>query len=125
MRMLLGLLKGLLPGALIGWALGYLKLEIAAIYVNAVDCSRRIFIAALAGLCLLMLCLSGFVLLHVALFLYLPWTLEDKICLLFGLGLAYFFLPVILFVGLSMRQTWLKATGAKDFAARALRDRQP
>jgi hypothetical protein len=121
MKFLFGLLSGTFPGAL-SWVLRFVKLELASLYVEAVDRSRRLFILALLGVLVLLLCLSGFTLIHVALFYYLPWSIQDKAILLLVLGLVYFWVPLILIILAASRKAWMKASGATEFCDKALKD---
>jgi len=62
----------------------------------------------------------GFLLIHVALFILLPWTIEAKAKLGLGLGLAYMVIGgVALKVALDER-TWMEKSGAAKMLQDAL-----
>src|SRR5579871_5240121 len=83
------------------------KRRVARLYINVVYQLRNIyFIFALTTLCLLLF-VVGFLLLHLALFLYLPWDFEDRVLLIFILGLIYSMTPLALMIYLHSRRRWL------------------
>ena len=85
-----------------------LQIEAAAVYVAGVRKARQAFIALLGLALFLLLALSGFVLIHVALFAWLPWSLPAKALVLLILGVVYLGGGLAVVVGLSSDRAWMK-----------------
>jgi hypothetical protein len=83
------------------------------LYVNLVDSVRSIYFTLIIAIASLLLLLTGFIMLHAALFLFLPWTMSSKIILLLILGSIYFLGPLVLLIFLQSRGRWLKISGVK------------
>lgn len=90
-----------------------IKNYLASIYVDVVDGLRSVYLVLVFTIVALLLFFCGFLLLHIALFLYLPWSLADKIFLVTILGLFYLSLPIVVLSILQSRKRWMKASGAK------------
>lgn len=89
-----------------------LKLEAIKCYIRGVQ-AVRLSALGLMGLGLLIgfICI-GLLLVHAALFILLPWTIEAKAKLGLGLGLAYVLIgAVVLKVALG-EKTWMEMSGA-------------
>jgi len=87
-----------------------LQIEAAAVYVAGVRKARQAFIALLGLALFLLLALSGFVLIHVALFAWLPWSLPVKALILLVLGVVYLSGGIAVVLGLSSDRTWMRFT---------------
>jgi len=87
-----------------------LQIEAAAVYVAGVRKARQAFIALLGLALFLLLTLSGFVLIHVALFAWLPWSLPAKALVLLILGVVYLGGGLAVVLGLSSDRTWMRFT---------------
>jgi hypothetical protein len=85
-----------------------LKVEAAVVYVAGVRKAHQAFIALLGLALFLLLALSGFVLIHVALFAWLPWSLPAKALILLVLGVLYLGGGVAVVLWLSSDRTWMK-----------------
>lgn len=94
---LLALLKDAFRGTLY-------KLEIAALHRG-----RLLFLLFIFAIVNLLLLFFGFVLLHIALFLFLPWEPENKAFLILGLGLFYMILSITFICLSQSRRRWLQA----------------
>jgi len=92
----------------IGRVRDILQIEAAAVYVSGVRKARQAFIALLGLALFLLLALSGFVLIHVALFAWLPWSLPARALILLILGVVYLCGGVAVVLGLSSDRTWMK-----------------
>ena len=99
-----------LCGRCVNAALSIAKIEAAAAYVGAVVKVRRAFVALLSLALFLLLALSGFVLIHVALFAWLPWSLPVKALVMLVLGVAYLGGGLAVVLGLSSDRTWMRFT---------------
>jgi hypothetical protein len=107
MKFILGILSALF-GRWIGRVLFILQTEAAAVYVAGVGKARQAFIALLGLALVLLLALSGFVFIHVALFVWLPWSLPVKALILLILGVVYLGGGVTVVLWLSSDRTWMK-----------------
>ena len=87
-----------------------LQIEAAAVYVAGVRKARQAFIALLGLALSLLLALSGFVFIHVALFAWLPWSLPVKALALLVLGVVYLGGGLAVVLGLSSDRTWMRFT---------------
>jgi len=109
MKFVLGIISALI-GRWIDGVLGMLKTEAAAVYVAGVRKTRRAFIALLGSFLLLLLMMSGFLLIHVALFMWLPWSLPVKALVLLVLGAAYLGTGLAVVLWLCSDQNWMRFT---------------
>ncbi|MEI7903400.1 MAG: hypothetical protein WCK89_24435 [bacterium] len=78
------------------------------VYVAGVRKARQAFIALIGLALFLLLALSGFVLIHVALFAWLPWSLPAKALVLLILGVLYLGGGLAVVIGLSSDRTWMR-----------------
>ena len=107
MKFILGMISALF-GRWIDRVLGSLKTEAAAVYVAGVRKARQAFLVLLGLALVLLLALSGFVLIHVALFAWLPWSLPAKALALLVLGVIYLGSGLTVVLGLSSDQAWMR-----------------
>lgn len=107
MRFIQGILSAVC-GRLVGAALTIVKAEAAAAYVSCVLKVRRAFVALLSLASLLLLALSGFMLIHVALFVWLPWSLWIKALVLLILGVVYLGCGLACTLAISSDRAWMK-----------------
>jgi len=106
-KFILRIIKALF-GRWIDGVLDGLELQAAAVYVAGVKKTRQAFIALLGALLLLLLMMSGFLLIHVALFIWLPWSLPLKALILLILGVVYLGGGLAVVLRLSSDRTWMK-----------------
>jgi hypothetical protein len=109
MKFIPGIISALF-GRWIDRVLDSLKTEAAAVYVAGVRKARQAFIALLGLALFLLLALSGFVLIHVALFAWLPWSLPAKSLVLLVLGMVYLGGGLAVVLGLISDRTWMRFT---------------
>ena len=107
MRFLLGIMPGLC-GRLADAALTIVKAEAAAAYVRCVVKVREVFAALVSLAAFLLLALAGFVLVHVALFVWLPWSIGIKALVLLILGAAYFGVGLAAALSSNSDKAWMK-----------------
>ncbi len=107
MKSILGIISALFRRWL-GRVQDILQIEAAAVYVAGVRKARQAFIALLGLALFLLLALSGFVLIHVALFAWLPWSLPVKALILLVLGVVYLGGGLAVVLRLSSDRTWMK-----------------
>jgi hypothetical protein len=113
MKPLFDLMVAMMTGAY-GKVYHRIKAEFAYIYVDAVEHTRRAFISAFVAVLGILVGVCGFLLIHVALYLYLPWSEETKALTLLGLGLVYFSIAFAGIFRLLSRSFWLKHSKAQD-----------
>ncbi|HXW52976.1 MAG TPA: hypothetical protein VEL47_02595 [Myxococcota bacterium] len=113
MKSILDFLTMLSLGRIYQIVAGIIKRYFIASYIDFIDHIRGLYFALIFTSICLMLGLSGFILLHAALFLYLPWTNENKIVLMFILGTIYLIVPAIITGLIHSRKRWLKHSGAQ------------
>lgn len=109
MKFVLGILSALF-GRWIDGVLACVKTEAAAVYVAGVHKARQAFIALLGVVLLLLLALTGFAFIHIALFAWLPWSLAVKAVVLLALGMVYFAIGLAGVLTLSSDRAWMKFT---------------
>jgi len=109
MKLILGIISALF-GRWVERVLDSLRTEAAAVYVAGVRKARQAFVALLGLALFLLLALSGFVLIHVALFAWLPWSLPLKALILLVLGTVYLGCGVAVVLGISSDRTWMRFT---------------
>ena len=107
MKLIRRILKALF-GRWFGVVLDGLKLQAAAVYVAAVKKTRQAFIALLGSFLLLLLMMSGFLLIHIALFIWLPWSVSLKALILLILGVVYLGGGLAVVLRLSSDRAWMK-----------------
>lgn len=118
-RIILRIISALF-GRWINGVLDSVRTEAAAAYVAGVRKARRAFIALMGLALLLLLMLSGFVLVHVALFVWLPWSLQVKALVLLVLGAVYLGAGIAVVLAISSDRTWMKFTKVDSIIARLL-----
>ena len=93
-----------------------IKIESLKFYAHISEKSRKLALYFALVFLLLIIALSGFIFIHVAIFLLLPWNTETKAIILLALGFIYFFGICGLTLILHSRRRWARITGLKDYA---------
>ena len=84
------------------------KLKMSLVYVKSINTFRLLFMSLLGiGVCLILL-ISGIILLHTILFLYMPWSIETKIYAGLSLIGVYFFTAFNMCSYIFSQEKWLK-----------------
>ena len=109
MSFVLGIISALVH-RWVGRVQDILQIEATAVYVAGVRKARQAFVALLGLALFLLLALSGFVLIHVALFAWLPWSLPAKALILLVLGVIYLGGGGAVVLGISSERTWMRFT---------------
>jgi len=107
MKLILEIMSALF-GRWLGRVRDILHIEAAAVYVAGVRKARQAFIALLGLAVFLTLALCGFVLVHVAIFAWLPWSMPVKALILLILGMVYLGGGLAVVLGLSSDRTWMR-----------------
>lgn len=95
-----------------------IKIRFICSYVTIVDTIRGLFLASIVVITCLLLLFTGFILLHVALFLVLPWSISERAVLFSILGSIYILVPAITVLYINRRLQWLKHFGVKELLDR-------
>jgi inner membrane protein involved in colicin E2 resistance len=95
-----------------------IKIRFICSYVTIVDTIRSLFVASIAVIICLLLLFTGFILLHVALFLMLPWSISERALLFALLGSVYIFVPAVIVIFINRRLQWFKHFGVKELIDR-------
>jgi len=96
----------------------WLKFESIKLYASVSEVLRGIFISVTLIFLFIIIALSGFIFIHVALFFILPWSTETKAIILLILGIIYFFIPTIFVLFFYSRKHWARASGLEHYARR-------
>lgn len=113
MKSLLELLAMFSLDRIFGLVFDLLKGYVIKVYLQTIDGIRGVFFTLVLALFCLLILLSGFLMLHVALFLSLPWELSNKLILLAILGAIYLIAPILAIKNLLSKERLLKISGAK------------
>lgn len=96
----------------------WLKFESIKLYARVSEVLRGIFISVTLIFLFIIIAVSGFVFIHIALFFILPWSVQTKAITLLVLGIFYFMLPTTCVLILYSRKQWARATGLENYAQR-------
>lgn len=121
------LLKGFLSGVAVKVLIGYRRLSVQLInieaarwYLHGVQIARRSAVGLmLMGLVIALICV-GLLLLHAGLFVLLPWTLKSKALLGVFLGLAYVVIGGVSLHAAMNEKTWMEKSGAAAMLKEAI-----
>jgi hypothetical protein len=94
----------------------WLRFESIKLYANTSEALRGLFIHITLIFLFVIIALSGFIFIHLALFFLVPWSIETKALILLILGSIYFLLPIIFVLILYSRKQWARASGLESFA---------
>ncbi len=83
-----------------------------SIYIKALDGARSVVFTIVLALAFLLIFFCGFLMLHFALFMGLPWATEHRVLLLAILGSIYLLGPIVGINLLLSKKRWLKICGA-------------
>jgi xanthine/uracil permease len=101
-----------LIGSEVETSIAIVKIQSAIVYLNIVKDFRRMSML----LCLLVfgvvVLACGFLLIPIALCLFMPWAPETKAIVAAGFGVAYVVIPLIVVMALFTERRWMKASKA-------------
>jgi len=110
-----------LIGSEVEASVALVKIEAAIVTLNIVKGTRRVAILV----CLLVLCVivfaCGFLLVPIALCLFMPWTPETRVIVAAGFAAAYVLVPFIAAMVLLSERRWMKASRADKLVKEALK----
>jgi hypothetical protein len=98
------------------------RIEATALYVKTVRGTRLTFLSGIGvALCLCVL-LAGFILIHVALLVCLPWTIRAKALLLLVCGIVYMLVAGGILISVSREDYWMRISKARELVEKATSD---
>ncbi len=107
-------------GRLFTLARNILKDYLITFYIDVVDGLRGVYFLLALTIAAIVLFFGGFFLLHVAMFVYLPWSDTAKMVLMLVLGSVYMLGSVTFLVCLQSRKRWIERSGAEKLLDDAL-----
>jgi len=107
-------MRALLP-ALFRPIVDFAKLELLRVYLNGVHSVRQLFISLLCQVFAVILALVGFLMIHMALFFLLPFSLQINALILLCVGVLYVTFSVIYVIRKSSVKHWIKLSRADVF----------
>ena len=110
-----------LIGSEIDASVALVKIEAAIVSLNVLKGTRRVTILACALVFCVVVFAGGFVLVPIALCLFMPWAPETKAIVAVGFAAAYVLVPLIAVMVLLSERRWLKASKADKLLKEALK----
>ncbi|MBF0224408.1 MAG: hypothetical protein HQK76_03040 [Desulfobacterales bacterium] len=104
-----GLLK-IFQGALIF----SIKIEILKLYLELVEIARNIAIVMLTSIAMLLLAMIAFVMIHVGILIFLPYSLEAKGWIILLLGIIYGLISYTVIKNMCSEKTWLQISKSAE-----------
>ena len=101
-----------------------LKIKAVSTYLKVVDGARKGVLGVVALLLVLMLLITGFVAIHVGLFILFDWDLRTVGIVTLCLGAVYFLIPAIAIVVLTSERTWMKMSGGDELVRKVTKPKE-
>jgi hypothetical protein len=98
-----------------------LKLEAAIAYLKVLKGTRRFVILFTLLLFFTVVLACGFLLIPIALLLFMPWASETKAIVGICIGAGYVLIPIIVISALLSEKRWVKMSGVGKLVGRANR----
>jgi hypothetical protein len=108
-------------GLTLGKAFGALKIRAAMLYVNVVKKTRLVALLACLLILSVVVLACGFLLIPIALCLFMPWAPEIKAIVAISFGAAYIIIPIIVVMSLLSQRRWMKMSHAASLLKEALK----
>lgn len=112
MKFIFDLISAWLP-SVFGPVVKFIKLEMISVYIKGVDALRRMFILNIIAKFLALFVVAGFVMIHIAVFMLMPWDTKTNSIVLLSLGCFYFIVPTLFIIRICSRRMWLRVSGAE------------
>jgi hypothetical protein len=118
----LGWIVRRLIGSEIESSVALVKVNAAIVSLNILKGARRLTVLlCLLGMFIVMLA-CGFLLIPVALCLFMPWSPETKAIVGASIGAAYIIIPVIVGTSLFSERRWMRTSGIDKLVKEALKE---
>jgi hypothetical protein len=101
-----------------------LRIKAVSTYLKVVDGVRKGVLGAVALLLVLMLLITGFVAIHVGLFILFDWSLRTVGIVTLCLGGIYFLAPAIAIAVLTSERTWMKMSGGNELVRKVTKPKE-
>ena len=101
-----------------------LKIKAVSTYLKVVDGVRKGVLGVVALLLVLMLLITGFVAIHVGLFILFEWDLRTVGIVTLCLGAVYFLVPAIAIMVATSEKTWMKVSGGNELVRKVTKPRE-
>ena len=101
-----------------------LKIKAVATYLRAVDGVRKGVIGVVTLLLTLMLLITGFVAIHVGLFILFDWSLTTVGIVTLCFGAVYFIVPVAAIMYMTSEKTWMKISGGNKLVRKVVEPKE-
>jgi hypothetical protein len=96
------------------------KVEAAKVYLEGMRVTRRVLILLSVMIFAVALIGAGFVLVPVALLMFMPWEPQTKAIVAIAIGAAYFLVPLAWIVYTFSEKRWMALTGTRDTLSKLL-----
>jgi hypothetical protein len=123
-RLLLQVAKNAILAGWLAAPIARLKIKAVSAYLRVVNGVRKGVIGVIAFFLVLMLLITGFVAIHVGLFILLDWDSRTVGIVTLCLGGAYFIIPVIGILYLTSEKTWMKMSGGNEMVKKVTRPKR-
>ncbi len=90
------------------------KAQAAIVYLEGIKKARRILILLCLLIFIITLIGAGFVLIPLALLLFMPWEPQTKAIIGIAIGAVYLLVPVVGIVLVLSEKRWMAVTGARE-----------
>jgi len=96
------------------------KVQAANVYLEGIKGARRILILLCLLVFIITLIGAGFVLIPVALLLFMPWEPQTKAIVGIAIGAVYLLIPLVGAIFVLSEKRWMAVTGARDMLNKLL-----
>ena len=120
MKFFLELLRQMI-GSRIETSVTLVKIDAAIAYLNVIKGTRRLAIMICLAVFGVVVLACGFLLVPLALCLFMPWAPETWVIVAASIGAAYVLVPLIVVLSLFSQKRWMKASRADKLANAALK----
>jgi hypothetical protein len=110
-----------LIGSEIDTSVALVKIEAAIVSLNVIKGTRRVVILACLLFFFVVVLACGFLLIPIALCLFMPWAAETKAIVAAAFGAAYVLAPLITAMVLLSERRWMKASNVDKLVKEALK----
>jgi hypothetical protein len=110
-----------LIGTKIETSVALFKIDAAITYLNIIKGTRRMAILFCLMVLFVALFTGGFLLIPVALCLFMPWPPETRVIVAASFGSAYILIPLIVVMALFSQKRWMRTSRADKLLNAALK----
>jgi nitrate reductase gamma subunit len=110
-----------LIGSYVETTIDLLKIEAAIAYINGIKVTRRLFMVLCALVFCIVIIACGFLIIPIALCMFMPWSPETKAIVAIVFGAVYVLVPLITIVMLLSEKRWMKMTRSDELIRKVLK----